>query len=111
MPISHSSTISMEQMLLLYAISIESSINVGKIMLKKFHDCTKNKTGSAYFPSLILSLCLKALVKTQENLKGRYVQGYITNYDLERLVERVHELNQGKQDEPTEPDIEESTDG
>ncbi|MFQ6648114.1 hypothetical protein Gotur_021933 [Gossypium turneri] len=62
MPISHSSTISMEQMLLLYAISIESSINVGKIMLKKFHDCTKNKTGS-------------------------------------------------KQDEPTEPDIEESTDG
>ncbi|KAK5802727.1 hypothetical protein PVK06_030345 [Gossypium arboreum] len=36
--------------------------------------------------------------------KGRYVQGCITNYDLERLVERVHELN-------TKPDTEESIDG
>ena len=66
---------------------------------------------SAYFPSLITSLCLKARVKTQANLKGRYVQGCITNYDLERLVERVHEQNQGEQEEPTELDTEESTDG
>ncbi|KAK5842409.1 hypothetical protein PVK06_004761 [Gossypium arboreum] len=39
------------------------------------------------------------------------VQGYITNYDLERLVERVHKLNQGEQEEPTELDTRESTDG
>ncbi|KAK5835961.1 hypothetical protein PVK06_011688 [Gossypium arboreum] len=44
-------------------------------------------------------------------VKGQYVQGCITNYDLERLVKRVHELNQGEQEEPTEPDTEESTDG
>ncbi|MFQ6663324.1 hypothetical protein Gotur_030894, partial [Gossypium turneri] len=111
MPISHSSIISMERMLLLYTILIEKSINVGKIILKEIHDCAKKKAGSAYFPSLITSLCLKARVKTQANLKGRYVQGCITNYDLERLVERVHEMNQGKQEEPTVPDTEKSTDG
>ncbi|MFQ6664046.1 hypothetical protein Gotur_031288 [Gossypium turneri] len=72
MPISHSSTISMEGMLLLYAILTEKSINVGKIILKDIHDCAKKKAGSAYFPSLITSLCLKACVKTQANLKGRY---------------------------------------
>ncbi|MFQ6656878.1 hypothetical protein Gotur_026795 [Gossypium turneri] len=70
MPISHSSTISMEQMLLLYAILRKKSINVGKIILKEIHDCAKKKAGSAYFPSLITSLYLKAHVKTQENLKG-----------------------------------------
>ncbi|KAK5811681.1 hypothetical protein PVK06_027036 [Gossypium arboreum] len=87
----------------------EKSINVGKIILKKIHDCAKKKTGSSYFPSLITSLCLRAHVKTQPNLKRRYVQGYITNHDLERLVEKVHKLNQGEQEEPTEPDTEEST--
>ncbi|MFQ6630787.1 hypothetical protein Gotur_009920, partial [Gossypium turneri] len=111
MPISHSSTISMERMLLLYAILTEKSINVGKIILKEIHDCAKKKARSSYFPLLITSLCLKARIKIQANLKGRHVQGCITNYDLERLVERVHELNQGKQEEPTEPDTEESTDG
>ncbi|MFQ6631021.1 hypothetical protein Gotur_008845, partial [Gossypium turneri] len=102
----------MERMLLLYAIlTKKKSINVGKIILKEIHDCAKKKAERAYFPSLITSLCLKARVKTQANLKGRYVQGCITNYDLERLVERVHELNQGEQEEPTESDTEESTDG
>ncbi|MFQ6649907.1 hypothetical protein Gotur_023369, partial [Gossypium turneri] len=46
MPISHSSTISMERMLLLYAILTEYSINVGKIILKGIHDCAKKKAGS-----------------------------------------------------------------
>ncbi|MFQ6661065.1 hypothetical protein Gotur_029353 [Gossypium turneri] len=96
MPISHSSTISMERMLLLYAIWTEKSINVGKIILKEIHDCAKKKAGSAYFLSLITSLYLKARVRTQENMKRRHVQGCITNYDLERIVERVHELNQGE---------------
>ncbi|MFQ6630962.1 hypothetical protein Gotur_008417, partial [Gossypium turneri] len=109
MPISHSSTISMERMLLLYAILTEKSINVGKIILKEIHDCAKNKAGNAYFPSLITSLCLRDRVKTQANLMGQYVQGCITSHNLERLVERVHELNQGEQEEPNEPKIEEST--
>ncbi|MFQ6666080.1 hypothetical protein Gotur_032581 [Gossypium turneri] len=46
MPISHSSTISMERMLLLYAILTEKSINVRKIILKEIHDCAKKKAGS-----------------------------------------------------------------
>ncbi|MFQ6654849.1 hypothetical protein Gotur_029860, partial [Gossypium turneri] len=45
MPISHSSTISMERMLLLYAILTEKSINVGKIILKEIHDYAKKKVG------------------------------------------------------------------
>ncbi|KAK5825406.1 hypothetical protein PVK06_020236 [Gossypium arboreum] len=109
MPISHSSTISMERMLLLYAILTEKSINVGKIILKEIYDCAKKKTGSAYFPSLITSLCLRARVKRQANLKGQYVQGCITSHDLERLIEKVHEMNPGEQEEPTEPGTEEST--
>ncbi|KAH1082838.1 hypothetical protein J1N35_022599 [Gossypium stocksii] len=48
-------------------------------------------------------------VRTQVNLKGQYVQGCITSHDLERLVERVHELHQGEQEEPIEPETEEST--
>ncbi|KAH1055920.1 hypothetical protein J1N35_033985 [Gossypium stocksii] len=51
---------------------------------------------------------LKAHFKTQANLKGQYVQGCITNHDLERLVEKVHELNQREQEEPTKPDTEET---
>ncbi|MFQ6648217.1 hypothetical protein Gotur_021607 [Gossypium turneri] len=46
MPISHSSTISMERMLLLYVILTEKSINVGKIILKEIHDYAKKKVGS-----------------------------------------------------------------
>ncbi|KAK5836387.1 hypothetical protein PVK06_012174 [Gossypium arboreum] len=96
-------------MLLLYEILTEKSINVGKIILKEIHGCAKKKIGSTYFRSLITSLCLKAHVKTYANLKGQYVQGCITNHDLERLIEKVCELNQGEQEEPTAPDTEEST--
>ncbi|KAH1129957.1 hypothetical protein J1N35_001335 [Gossypium stocksii] len=109
MPISHSSTISMERMLLFYAILTENFVNVGKIILKEIYNCAKKKTWSAYFQSLVTSLCLRDCDKTQANLKGQHVQGCITSHDLERLVERVHELNQGKQEEPTEPKTEEST--
>ncbi|MFQ6621852.1 hypothetical protein Gotur_003183 [Gossypium turneri] len=49
MPISHSSTISMERMLLLYAILIEKSINVGKIILKEIHDCAKRRKEELIF--------------------------------------------------------------
>ncbi|KAH1129718.1 hypothetical protein J1N35_001096 [Gossypium stocksii] len=77
--------------------------------IAKIYDCAKKKTESAYFPSLTTSLCLRARVKTKANLNGQYVQGCITSHDLERLVERVHELNQGKQEEPTELETKEST--
>ncbi|MFQ6664837.1 hypothetical protein Gotur_031809 [Gossypium turneri] len=46
MSISHSSIISMERMLLLYAILAEKFINVGKIILKEIHDCAKKKAVS-----------------------------------------------------------------
>ncbi|MFQ6629165.1 hypothetical protein Gotur_006773 [Gossypium turneri] len=43
MSISHSFTILMKQMLLLYAILTKKSINVGKIILKEIHDCAKKE--------------------------------------------------------------------
>ncbi|MFQ6653996.1 hypothetical protein Gotur_025136 [Gossypium turneri] len=46
MPTSHSSTISMERMLLLFTILTEKSINLGKIILKEIHNCAKKKAGS-----------------------------------------------------------------
>ncbi|MFQ6668776.1 hypothetical protein Gotur_034297, partial [Gossypium turneri] len=46
MPISHSSTILMERMLLLYAIVTEKSIYVAKIIIKEIHNCAKKKVGS-----------------------------------------------------------------
>ena len=49
------------------------------------------------------------MLKTQANLLGQYVQGCITSHDFENLVEKVHELNQSEQEEPIEPDTEEST--
>ncbi|MBA0755869.1 hypothetical protein Gogos_022326, partial [Gossypium gossypioides] len=109
MPISHSSTISMEQILLLYAIMIERSINDGKIIFKEIHDCARKKTGNAYFSSLITSLCLKAQVKTKANLKGPYVQGCITSHNLERLVENVHQLNPIEPSDLTESETDESS--
>ncbi|KAH1091641.1 hypothetical protein J1N35_018898 [Gossypium stocksii] len=80
-----------------------------KPVAKEIHDCAEKKTGSACFPSLITSLYLRAYVETQANLKGQYVQGCITNHDLERFVEKVLELNQGEQEESNEPDTKEST--
>ncbi|MFQ6624294.1 hypothetical protein Gotur_004401 [Gossypium turneri] len=75
MPISHSSTISMERMLLLYAILIEKSINIGKIILEEIHDCARKKTVGAYFPSLITSLCLRAVLKRKQILRGSTSKG------------------------------------
>ncbi|KAH1106373.1 hypothetical protein J1N35_010141 [Gossypium stocksii] len=105
MPNSHSSTISMERMLLLYAILIEKSINIRKIILKEIYDYAKMTKGSAYFPALITSLCLRARVKTQANLRGQYVQWCITIHDLERLVGRVQELNQESEEEESEIEL------
>ncbi|TYI09412.1 hypothetical protein ES332_A09G070900v1 [Gossypium tomentosum] len=70
MLISYSFTISIERMLLLYAILTKTSTNVGKIIIKEINDCAKKEAGIAYFPSLITSLCLRYCLKTQANLTG-----------------------------------------
>ncbi|MFQ6664347.1 hypothetical protein Gotur_031497 [Gossypium turneri] len=54
-------------------------------------------------------LSLRKFTIVLKRRQGQYVQGCITSHDLERLVERVHELNQGEQEEPTELETEEST--
>ncbi|KAH1129796.1 hypothetical protein J1N35_001174 [Gossypium stocksii] len=80
MPISHSSTILMERILLLYAIMTERCINVGKIILKEIHDYARKKVASC-----------------------------ITAHDLERLVENVSEINPTELSESTELETDESS--
>ncbi|MBA0804992.1 hypothetical protein Gohar_004540 [Gossypium harknessii] len=53
MPISHGSTILMEQILLMYAIMSERSINVGKIILKEIYDCARKKTEAQVLKRLV----------------------------------------------------------
>ncbi|KAH1082740.1 hypothetical protein J1N35_022501 [Gossypium stocksii] len=96
MPISHSSSILMEQMLFLYAIMIERSINVGQIILKEIQNCSRKNVRSAYFPSSITSLCLRAQVKSKANLKGCYVKGCITRHVLKEEAEAEEEPNSPK---------------
>ncbi|MFQ6658898.1 hypothetical protein Gotur_027988, partial [Gossypium turneri] len=67
MPISHSSSISMERMLLLYVTLTEKSINVGKIILKEIHDCAKKKAGSEQEE--------QTEPDTQESIDGTEVEG------------------------------------
>ncbi|KAH1073073.1 hypothetical protein J1N35_025401 [Gossypium stocksii] len=45
----------------------ERSINVGRIILKEVQDYIRKKAGSAYFPSLITSLCLRVHVRSKVN--------------------------------------------
>ncbi|MBA0755876.1 hypothetical protein Gogos_021761 [Gossypium gossypioides] len=87
----------------------ERSINVGKIIIKEIHDCARKKTRSAYFPSLITLLCLRAQVETKVNLKGPYVQGCIITHDLKKIVKNTNELNPTELSEPTEPETDESS--
>ncbi|MFQ6659303.1 hypothetical protein Gotur_028244 [Gossypium turneri] len=68
MPISHSPTISMEWMLLLYAILTEKSINVGKlssrrctIMLKRRQEVSKKSQLSRIQRSQQMELKLKLI--------------------------------------------------
>ncbi|KAH1056028.1 hypothetical protein J1N35_034093 [Gossypium stocksii] len=52
-------------------------------------------------------LVRKKKVRSKANLKGQYVQGYITRHDLERLVENVRLLNQPEPNESNKPESDE----
>ncbi|TYH91214.1 hypothetical protein ES332_A13G101600v1 [Gossypium tomentosum] len=62
MPSSHGSTISMECMFLLYAILMECSINISKLIVKEIRDCSVKRVRCAFFPSLITKLCKKVSI-------------------------------------------------
>ncbi|KAH1107895.1 hypothetical protein J1N35_011663 [Gossypium stocksii] len=103
--------------LMVVPVPIRKKINALK--WERFYDARSlpdDELVREFYTSLTMQMLLRssferkrAHVKTQANLKGQYVQGCITNHGLERIVEKMHELNQGEQEEPTEPDTNEST--
>ncbi|KAK5775324.1 hypothetical protein PVK06_043201 [Gossypium arboreum] len=59
MPSSHGTTISLEQMVLLYSILTGKTIDMGKIILREIRNCATRRPGPAYFPFTITILYLK----------------------------------------------------
>ncbi|KAK5771087.1 hypothetical protein PVK06_047262 [Gossypium arboreum] len=81
MPSLHGTTISLEQMVLLYSILTGKTIDVGKIILREIRICATKCSGPAYFPFTITILCLNAEILTNVKKTG-YSQGTITYRDL-----------------------------
>lgn len=77
---------SMEHMILLYCIMSKRSINVGKIILKEIQECANKRSGSAYFPSLITSLCRQARVQMKKFFVNFYNKGIIFANDITRVI-------------------------
>ncbi|KAK5836207.1 hypothetical protein PVK06_011967 [Gossypium arboreum] len=85
MPSSHGTTISLEQMVLLYSILTRKTIDVGKIILREMRNCAVRRFGPAYFPFTITILCLKAKILANVK-KTMYRQGTIIDWDLYRIA-------------------------
>ncbi|KAH1039536.1 hypothetical protein J1N35_041279 [Gossypium stocksii] len=102
MPSSHGSTISLEQMVLLYLILTGKTIDVGKIILREMQNCAVRRSGLAYFPFTITILCLKAKFFVDVKKTG-YSQDIITDWDLYRIARYFVLQQQGEEsDDPKE---------
>lgn len=101
MSVSHCSTISMECMILLYAIMVEKFIDVGKTIYKEIQECATKWAGYAPFPSLITLLSLQAFILPKVDFKERNHQGHITESDVTRIVGDITRQKQPV-DEPSE---------
>ena len=69
MPTKHTTTVSHERLILLYAIFKGLPIDVGKIIEREIREYAKKKqkTATLVFPSLITSICLVSGVKISTN--------------------------------------------
>ncbi|KAJ4708842.1 DEAD-box ATP-dependent RNA helicase 56-like isoform X2 [Melia azedarach] len=61
-PTTQDDTISYSRILLIYALLIGLSINIGSIILAEMRKCISKATGQLYFPSTITMLCAQARV-------------------------------------------------
>ncbi|KAJ4715373.1 Retrovirus-related Pol polyprotein from transposon 17.6 [Melia azedarach] len=59
-PTTHDDTVSQSRILLIYALLIGLSINIGSIILAEMRKCISKAVGQLYFPSTINMLCAQA---------------------------------------------------
>ncbi|KAJ4705116.1 Retrotransposon gag protein [Melia azedarach] len=59
-PTTHDDTVSQSKILLIYALLIGLSINIGRIILAEMRKCISKAAGQLYFPSTITMLCAQA---------------------------------------------------
>ncbi|KAJ4715100.1 Retrovirus-related Pol polyprotein from transposon 17.6 [Melia azedarach] len=59
-PTTHDDTVSQSRILLIYALLIGLSINIGRIILAEMRKCISKAAGQLYFPSTITMLCAQA---------------------------------------------------
>ncbi|KAJ4717211.1 Retrovirus-related Pol polyprotein from transposon 17.6 [Melia azedarach] len=59
-PTTHNDTVSQSRILLIYALLIGLSINIGRIILAEMRKCISKAAGQLYFPSTITMLCAQA---------------------------------------------------
>ncbi|KAH1055786.1 hypothetical protein J1N35_033851 [Gossypium stocksii] len=75
--------------------------NVGKIIIKEIRDCSIRHSSSAYFPSTITNLCMKARVRPTVKMVG-VVGDDIFQQQSEQVDEAENDYIPAES-EPTEP--------
>ena len=80
---THDTTLLADRVLLVYAIIMNLSIDVGKIVADEIVKCASKKVGRLFFPQLITMLCLEAAVpfdEEEERLEARNLMDYIETH-------------------------------
>lgn len=88
MPTTHTTTISQDRLILLYAIVKGLAIDVGKIIKKEIREFTTRKQKSVVFlfPSLIIGICKAFGVKFEASDERVKNEGAIIARTVERIV-------------------------
>ena len=87
-PTTHTTTVSQERLILLYAIVRGLPIDVESIIEKEIRDCAikKPKVAALLFPSLITSICVVSGVRLDANDEHVKNDGALTTCTIERIA-------------------------
>ena len=91
-PTTHTTTVSHERLILLYAILKGLPIDVGKIIWREIRECAvkkKHKTATLLFPSLITSICLVSEVKLSTKYESIKNEKAFTDRTVERIIGEI----------------------
>ena len=88
MPTTHTTTVSQERLVLLYAIVRGLPINVGSIIENEIRDCAvkNHKIADLLFPSLITSICVVSGVRLDAKDEHVKNDGAFTTRTIERVA-------------------------
>lgn len=90
MPTTHDTTVFQVTWMVLYAIYGRYDINVGRISYYEIVAGRKKKTGTLFFPSLIIKLCKRAKMKTMGvNQKIRSLNAHGVHLLMDRSTKKV----------------------